>query len=118
MASRRADACKETEEHLRGLGGEAIGVPTHLAELDDLAELVRRTVDEFGGVDVVVNNAATALAQPIGQYTPEAWQKSPDVNLRGPVFLVQEALPPSGPASTRRCSTGQVLLVDGGTVPH
>ncbi len=97
MASRRADACKETEEHLRGLGGEAIGVPTHLAELDDLAELVRRTVDEFGGVDVVVNNAATALAQPIGQYTPEAWQKSPDVNLRGPVFLVQEALPPSGP---------------------
>lgn len=93
MASRRADACKETEEHLRGLGGEAIGVPTHLAELDDLAELVRRTVDEFGGVDVVVNNAATALAQPIGQYTPEAWQKSPDVNLRGPVFLVQEALP-------------------------
>ncbi len=45
VASRRADACKETEEHLRGLGGEAIGVPTHLAELDDLAELVRRTVD-------------------------------------------------------------------------
>jgi NAD(P)-dependent dehydrogenase (short-subunit alcohol dehydrogenase family) len=93
VASRKADACKETEEHLRALGGEAIGVPTHLAELDDLAELVRRTVDEFGAVDVVVNNAATALAQPIGEYTPEAWQKSIDVNLRGPVFLVQEAIP-------------------------
>jgi NAD(P)-dependent dehydrogenase (short-subunit alcohol dehydrogenase family) len=93
IASRKADACKETEGHLRALGGEAIGVPTHLAELDDLAELVRRTVDEFGAVDVVVNNAATALAQPIGEYTPEAWQKSIDVNLRGPVFLVQEAIP-------------------------
>ena len=93
VASRKAEACKETEEHLRALGGEAIGVPTHLAELDDLAELVRRTVDEFGAVDVVVNNAATALAQPIGEYTPEAWQKSIDVNLRGPVFLVQEAIP-------------------------
>jgi NAD(P)-dependent dehydrogenase (short-subunit alcohol dehydrogenase family) len=93
VASRKAEACKETEEHLRALGGEAIGVPTHLAELDDLAELVRRTVDEFGGLDVVVNNAATALAQPIGEYTPEAWQKSLDVNLRGPVFLVQEAIP-------------------------
>jgi NAD(P)-dependent dehydrogenase (short-subunit alcohol dehydrogenase family) len=93
VASRKAQACKETEEHLRALGGEAIGVPTHLAELDDLAELVRRTVDEFGGLDVVVNNAATALAQPIGEYTPEAWQKSLDVNLRGPVFLVQEAIP-------------------------
>jgi NAD(P)-dependent dehydrogenase (short-subunit alcohol dehydrogenase family) len=93
VASRKADACKETEAHLRALGGEALGVPTHLAELDDLAELVRRTVDEFGGIDVVVNNAATALAQPVGQYTPEAWQKSLDVNLRGPVFLVQEAIP-------------------------
>jgi NAD(P)-dependent dehydrogenase (short-subunit alcohol dehydrogenase family) len=93
VASRKAEACKETEEHLRALGGEAIGVPAHLAELDDLAELVRRTADEFGGLDVVVNNAATALAQPIGEYTPEAWQKSLDVNLRGPVFLVQEAIP-------------------------
>jgi NAD(P)-dependent dehydrogenase (short-subunit alcohol dehydrogenase family) len=93
VASRKADACRETEEHLRALGGKAIGVPTHMGELDDLAALVRRTVDELGAVDVVVNNAATGLAQPVGQYTPEAWAKSMDVNLRGPVFLVQEALP-------------------------
>jgi NAD(P)-dependent dehydrogenase (short-subunit alcohol dehydrogenase family) len=93
VASRKADACKETEDHLRSMGGEAIGVATHMAELGDLADLVHRTVEEFGGVDVVVNNAATALAQPIGAYTPEAWQKSFDVNLRGPVFLIQEALP-------------------------
>jgi NAD(P)-dependent dehydrogenase (short-subunit alcohol dehydrogenase family) len=93
VASRKADACKETEEHLRSLGGEAIGVPAHMGDLDDLAEVVRRTIDEFGGIDVVVNNAATALAQPIGQYTADAWQKSMDVNLRGPVFLVQEAIP-------------------------
>ena len=55
--------------------------------------LVAQTVDRFGGVDIVVNNAANALAQPLGEFTPEAWQKSFDVNLRGPVFLVQEALP-------------------------
>jgi NAD(P)-dependent dehydrogenase (short-subunit alcohol dehydrogenase family) len=93
VASRKAEACKETEEHLRALGGDALGVPTHMGDLDDLAELVRRTVEEFGGVDVVVNNAATAIAQPIGEYTPDAWQKSLDVNLRGPVFLTQAALP-------------------------
>jgi NAD(P)-dependent dehydrogenase (short-subunit alcohol dehydrogenase family) len=93
VASRKADACRETEDHLCGLGGEAMGVPTHLGDLDDLVGLVRRTVDEFGRLDVVVNNAATALAQRVGEYTPEAWQKSLDVNLRGPVFLVQEALP-------------------------
>ena len=68
-------------------------MPAHMGDLDDLAELVRRAVEEFGGIDVVVNNAANALAQPIGEYTPEAWQKSMDVNLRGPVFLTQVAIP-------------------------
>jgi len=93
VASRKPESCRETEAHLRGLGAEALGVPTHLGELDALAALVRRTVDAFGRIDVVVNNAATALALPLGQFTPEAWSKANDVNLRGPVFLVQEALP-------------------------
>jgi len=93
VASRKAEACKETEEHLRSLGGEAIGVPAHMGDLDDVEEIVRRAVEAFGGIDVVVNNAATALAQPVGEYTPEAWQKSMDVNLRGPVFLTQATIP-------------------------
>ncbi len=54
---------------------------------------MQRTADEFGGVDVVVNNAANALAQPFGQMTADAFTKSYEVNLRGPVFLVQAALP-------------------------
>jgi NAD(P)-dependent dehydrogenase (short-subunit alcohol dehydrogenase family) len=93
VASRKADACAETQAHLVALGGDALGVPTHLGELGDVAELVNRTVDRFGRLDIVVNNAATPLTMPIGQLTPEAWQKSFDVNLRGPVFLVQDALP-------------------------
>jgi NAD(P)-dependent dehydrogenase (short-subunit alcohol dehydrogenase family) len=93
VASRKPDACDRAAEHLRQLGGQAIGVPTHLGDLDDLGALVQRTVDEFGGIDVLVNNAANPLAQPMGQITPEAWDKSYAVNLRGPLFLVQQALP-------------------------
>src|SRR5262245_56188590 len=93
VASRKPEACKETEQHLQAMGGEALGVPTHLGDLDALRALVRRTVDAYGAIDVVVNNAANARAQPLGEYTAEAWSKSLDVNLRGPVFLVQEALP-------------------------
>jgi NAD(P)-dependent dehydrogenase (short-subunit alcohol dehydrogenase family) len=93
VASRKADACAATEKHLIEMGGEALGVATHLGELGALRPLVERTVDRFGRLDILVNNAANALAQPFGQYTPEAWEKSYAVNLRGPVFLVQEALP-------------------------
>lgn len=93
VASRKADACAAAAEHLRGLGGQALGVPTHTGDPDELGALVAATVAEFGGIDVVVNNAANALAQPFGQMTPEAWTKSYSVNLQGPVFLVQHALP-------------------------
>jgi NAD(P)-dependent dehydrogenase (short-subunit alcohol dehydrogenase family) len=93
VASRKADACAETETHLAGLGGEALGVPTHLGDLDAVAALVDRTMERFGRLDIVVNNAVNPLTMPIGEITPEAWQKSFDVNLRGPVFLVQHALP-------------------------
>jgi NAD(P)-dependent dehydrogenase (short-subunit alcohol dehydrogenase family) len=93
VASRKAEACAETEAHLRSMGAEALAVPTHMGEIADGHRLVEATVERFGGIDIIVNNAANALAQPLGQFTPEAWQKSFDVNLRGPVFLVQAALP-------------------------
>lgn len=85
--------CAEVQTHLRSLGGEALGVAEHLGRLEDLDALVGETVETFGGIDVVVNNAATALAQPIAEQTPEAWAKSFEVNLRGPVFLTQRAFP-------------------------
>ena len=93
IASRKADACDETVEAITKRGGEALAVPTHLGELDQLERLVAATLDRFGAIDVVVNNAANALTMPFPTMTPEAWEKSFAVNLRGPVFLIQYALP-------------------------
>jgi NAD(P)-dependent dehydrogenase (short-subunit alcohol dehydrogenase family) len=93
VASRKADACAATEAHLRSMGGEALGVPTHVGDIDSLNALVDRTVEAFGRLDIVVNNAANALTLPFGQLTPEGWSKSLDANLRGPTFLVERALP-------------------------
>lgn len=93
IASRKADACTAAAEEIEAAGGEALAVPTHLGDLAALENLVKATVERFGGIDILVNNAANALALPVGQITPEAFDKSISVNLRGPLFLVQYALP-------------------------
>lgn len=93
VAARHGEDCEAVAAEVVARGGSAIGVPLHLGELDSVKRAVGRTVDAFGGVDVVINNAATGLAQPIGDFSEAAWEKSMAVNLRGPMFLVQEALP-------------------------
>jgi NAD(P)-dependent dehydrogenase (short-subunit alcohol dehydrogenase family) len=106
VASRKSDACADTEKAIIASGGQALGVPTHMGDLGALASLVESTVDRFGGIDIVVNNAANGLTMPIEKLTPEAWQKSYSVNLQGPVFLAKEALP-----HLRRSGHGVVLNV-------
>lgn len=93
VASRKADACAETESHLRSMGGAALGIATHMGDIDSINALVDRTAAELGRIDIVVNNAANALTLPFGQLTTDAWDKSLGTNLRGPVFLVERALP-------------------------
>ena len=93
VASRKAEACEETVNAIRAAGGSALAVPTHVGRLDELGRLVERTVEAFGGIDIVVNNAANPLALPLGDITPEAFAKSYEANVRGPLFLVQAALP-------------------------
>ncbi len=93
VASRKAEACEQAVAEVETAGGTALAVPTHVGDLTALANLVDQTVAAFGGVDIVVNNAANALSQPIGSITADAWQKSTDANVRAGLFLVQEALP-------------------------
>lgn len=93
IASRKGDACVQVANEIEAAGGRAIAVPAHAGRLEDLEALVATTVEQLGGIDIVVNNAANALGLPIGSITPEAWDKSYSVNLKGPLFLFQYALP-------------------------
>jgi len=114
VASRKPEACQATEAHLEAMGGQALGVPTHMADVEAVNNLVDSTVDRFGRVDIVVNNAANALTLPFGELTEDAWSKSLDTNLKGPVFLVERALPhleaSSGAAILNVISAGAFLF--------
>jgi NAD(P)-dependent dehydrogenase (short-subunit alcohol dehydrogenase family) len=93
VASRNAEACEDAATGIRASGGDAEAVPAHVGNLEDIDRLVNQTVETFGGLDILVNNAANPLAQPMGSMTPEAFAKSYEVNVRGPLFLLQAALP-------------------------
>ena len=93
IASRKAAACDAVVAEIEAGGGTALAVPCHIGNLDELDRLVEQTIATYGRLDLVVNNAANALALPIGQITPDAWSKTQDVNERAALFLVQAALP-------------------------
>jgi NAD(P)-dependent dehydrogenase (short-subunit alcohol dehydrogenase family) len=93
VASRKTDACAQTEAELRSVGIDAAGIGCHMGALEDVRALVAATVERFGAIDVVVNNAANALSEPVGSFTDAALSKSMDVNVKGPIFLIQESLP-------------------------
>ena len=93
VASRKAEAGDEAVAAIRAVGGEALAVPTHVGNLDDLQRLADSAAGEYGGIDILVNNAANPVAQPIGEITAEAFAKSFEVNVRGPLFLFQACLP-------------------------
>ncbi|MGV0739714.1 glucose 1-dehydrogenase [Mycobacterium syngnathidarum] len=93
VVGRKPEACDAAVAALRKSGGEAIGVAANMGDPAAASTVVDRAAGAFGRIDVVVNNAATALTQPLGAVTAEAWEKVYAVDVRGPLFLVQAALP-------------------------
>ncbi|MBS0226101.1 MAG: pteridine reductase [Proteobacteria bacterium] len=64
-----------------------------LAQSDAAEALIARTIDRFGRMDGLVNNASTFFPTPFGETTPAQWQALFDANARAPFFLAQAAAP-------------------------
>ncbi len=93
VASRKADACDLAVAEIAEAGGETLAVPVHMGDLDSVNQLADATLEHYGQIDILVNNAANPLGLPMEDITPDAWESSFTVNLRGPFFLFQRCLP-------------------------
>ena len=76
-----------------GLGKRALVVPTDVADHKAIEQLVAKTVAEFGGVDIVINNAGVGLAAPVAELKAADLERAMAVDLLGPLALTQAALP-------------------------
>ncbi len=86
-------AVREAREEI-----EALGVPVRVvrADISDPAAveaLFDRVADEFGGLDILVSNAALTVAKRLLDMEPEDWRLVLDTNVRGAMLCVQRAVP-------------------------
>lgn len=94
ISSRKADACEQVANELKSQGYEAIAIPCHVGKKDDLQNLVNKTNEAWGGIDVLVCNAATnPVYGPTSEMTDEAWDKIMDTNVKGSFWLTNMVLP-------------------------
>src|SRR5215216_5543794 len=81
----------EAAAELARAGGEIEPIAGDISRREDVARAVRRCVERFGGLDVLVANAGIADAQPFLEIGEESWRRIIDVNLTGTFFCIQEA---------------------------
>ena len=83
----------ETVRRIEALGGQATFVHADVTVEPDVRALVAFAEDSFGGLDVVVNNAGAAPAPHFPEARADHWGRTLDLNLRGPMLVIQHALP-------------------------
>ena len=93
LAARRSERVNAIAQDIREAEGRAAACVVDVTKPEDLQRLVSSTVDQFGRIDVLVNNAGIAPISPLAALDTEGWSAMIDVNLRGMLNGVAAALP-------------------------
>lgn len=93
LASRSRDALERLAGELISLPGRTLVVPTDVTERLSVEALVRRTAEEFGTVEILVNNAGVGLYAPIADGNIENARYLFDVNFWGAIHCIQAVVP-------------------------
>jgi len=95
IASRRKDALHRAADEMNAKAGRELAHPYafDVRQPAEIESLVRHTVDRFGAIDILINNAGLAVPETVADITEAGWDKVMDTNLRGAMQLVRAALP-------------------------
>ena len=89
----QADKAEMVVGEIRSNGGIALAVKMTVDERESVQTALAQIHDQWGPVDILVNNAAIAQEKPFETITDEDWDRILAVNLRGPFICAQECLP-------------------------
>src|SRR5687768_9430344 len=90
---RNAEALRDVEMKVRDLGTDALAIQANLSLEEEAARAVDEAVQNFGGLDVLVNAAGHISNGTIENTSLQAWDEMMNVNVRAPFQLMQKALP-------------------------
>ncbi len=93
LAARRRDRLEELAREIEQRGGRALALETDVTDPEQAAAAVRRSVDELGRLDIVVNNAGVMLLGPILDAPTAEWDRMIALNLQGLLHVTHAALP-------------------------
>lgn len=90
VAARRVDRLAELAKEIVSMGREALPVMMDVTKKETITAAVAKTIEMYGRLDILLNNAGVAEFMPFLEMTEEAWDKIIDTNLKG-YFLVAQA---------------------------
>jgi NAD(P)-dependent dehydrogenase (short-subunit alcohol dehydrogenase family) len=95
ITARNESEVRAAADNLTSIGpGQALGLRCDVRDLAEQEQVVARTLERFGRLDVLVANAGVGRFGSVAELTPEAWQEVIDTNLTGVFYSVKAALAP------------------------
>jgi NAD(P)-dependent dehydrogenase (short-subunit alcohol dehydrogenase family) len=92
-AARSEDKLQQIVGDIEGNGGSALAVRCDIGDERDITNLVATTVERYGGVDALINNAMTPTREPFASSTVAQWDESMRVNVRSLYLFAQAVVP-------------------------
>jgi len=93
LAARRTERIESLADEINDNGGQALAVTTDVTEREQVDELVDKATDEFGRIDVMLNNAGLMPFAPLERRKIDEWEQMIDVNVKGVLYGIAAALP-------------------------